>query len=373
MKHQIILTGKDITSVYHGIKEFGPDVIHLLYTEETEELIEQLFPMLPVQIEKKCYLVKPYDAESIIETCRSIHQAYNGEFSYNLSEGTKLMAFAAFQVAREKEAEAFYLTQQGEIIELSGFKKNQLRTFLSNEEIIQLSGNKIIGYHEAASLLDENIRMAHQINQFIEQHKKEHTRLQRYYSLYCKRKIELLPAAYQFPDGLSFKQRNGRLLIAQNDQLLMKLGFRDACFLYFEGRWWETLVAEQVNLWSQQQADPPQAWQSVRFQLTEHGEKGVKNEVDVLVNSQQELIFIECKSGQVTQNDIYKIDAVRETYGGDISHAVLASYYPVDHDILEKCADLQINVFAPSYFAERRNYVEKLPEWLDELNKQILL
>lgn len=24
MKHQIILLGKDITSVYHGIKEFGP-------------------------------------------------------------------------------------------------------------------------------------------------------------------------------------------------------------------------------------------------------------------------------------------------------------------------------------------------------------
>ena len=30
MKHQIILLGKDITSVYHGIKEFAPDHVHLL-------------------------------------------------------------------------------------------------------------------------------------------------------------------------------------------------------------------------------------------------------------------------------------------------------------------------------------------------------
>ncbi len=43
MKHQIILLGKDITSVYHGIKEFGADHIHLLYTDATDH------PMQPLQ------------------------------------------------------------------------------------------------------------------------------------------------------------------------------------------------------------------------------------------------------------------------------------------------------------------------------------
>ena len=38
MKHQIILLGKDITSVYHGIKEFGADHIHLLYTDATNHI-----------------------------------------------------------------------------------------------------------------------------------------------------------------------------------------------------------------------------------------------------------------------------------------------------------------------------------------------
>ena len=47
MKHQIILLGKDITSVYHGIKEFGPDHVHLLCTNETKEVAAPLFPLLP--------------------------------------------------------------------------------------------------------------------------------------------------------------------------------------------------------------------------------------------------------------------------------------------------------------------------------------
>ena len=56
MKHQIILLGKDITSVYHGIKEFGADHIHLLYTDATDHIetphvpaVAYEHPMQPLQ------------------------------------------------------------------------------------------------------------------------------------------------------------------------------------------------------------------------------------------------------------------------------------------------------------------------------------
>lgn len=122
--------------------------------------------------------------------------------------------------------------------------------------------------------------------------------------------------------------------------------------LFFKGRWWETLVAHKVRTWSQRDPNRPEVWQSVLFQ-TENNSSRTKNEVDVLLNNQQKLIFIECKSGNVTQNDIYKVDAVRETYGGDISLAVLASYYPVEDSLQEKaricrsiCSPLPISTTA---------------------------
>ncbi len=373
MKHQITLIGKDISSVYHGIKEFGPDVIHIIYTEEIEDFVEQMLPMLPKSISRTMHIVDPYDAAGVMAVCREIHRNNQGEFAYNVSEGTKVMAFAANKVAEEMNADVFYLTQQGEIIHLRDFSKSLIRSSLSNEEIIRLSGNKVIAYDDAKTLLEENITMSRQIKQFIEKYKQEHSRLQKYYSVYCNRKIELLPASYEFSDKLSFKHSNGRLQIMRGMKTLLKLNGKDGCFLYFEGRWWETLVAEQTSIWSSKQPNPPQTWQSVVFQLTENGEKGIKNEVDVLLNSNQELIFIECKSGNVTQNDIYKIDAVRETYGGDISHAVLASYYPLDNDIIEKCEDLQINIFAPHRFADRIDFIYTLPQWLAKMNEQLVL
>ena len=368
MKHQIILIGKEISSVYHGIKEFGPDFIHLLCTDETVEFPEQMYPLLPKSIKRKIYIVEPFDAESVIKVCREIHNTYEGEFAYNLSEGTKLMAFAAYRVASEMDAFSFYLSQQGELIDVDTFEKREICCSLENEEMIQLYGNEVDTYHDCKNLI-----MSVKIRNFIEEHHLEYKEIQRYFSLFCKRKIDRLPAFHQFPDKLCFKQRNGRLIISRKDRILLKLGYEDGCFLFFEGRWWETLVAEKVYQWSSRQEDTPQVWQSVVFLLNDDPEKKTKNEVDVLLNNHQEMIFIECKSGKVSQNDIYKIDAVRETYGGDISHAVLASYHPVDADIKEKSEDLQINIFAPPSTEERKYFIENLPEWLDQLNDEILI
>ena len=133
-----------------------------------------------------------------------------------------------------------------------------------------------------------------------------------------------------------------------------------------------TLVANQVRNWSMQQENSPEVWRSVIFQTNEK-DTHPKNEVDVLLNNQQKLVFIECKSGNVTQNDIYKIDAVRETYGGDISQAVLASYYPVEKSLQDKCKDLQIHLFAPNFLTERSNYLNKMPAWLDKLADDLQL
>lgn len=372
MKHQIILLGKDITSVYHGIKEYAPDHIHLLYTEETKNVADPMLPLLPTTIQCTHYQTKPYDAENVRKVCHEIHQSFKGKFAYNLSEGTKLMAFAAFSVAKEYNAVAFYLTQQGEVVLLDTFYKYPIHSTLENEEIIKLSGNKLATYHDAKLLSDTDIRASLQIKYFIEQYPQEHARIQKFFGIFSKRHIDRLPASKMFANQLRFKQRNGALFITLKNRTILRLPQTNACHLYFEGRWWETLVANQVRNWSQSQNNRPEVWQSVIFQ-TESDSTQTKNEIDVLLNNEQKLIFIECKSGQVTQNDIYKIDAVRETYGGDISQAVLASYYPVDKSLQEKCKDLQIALFAPTYFEERIQHLDILPSWLDQLSNNIMI
>ena len=372
MKHQIILLGKDITSVYHGIKEFGPDHIHLLYTDATDHIETPMYPLLPSSIRCNRYKTEPYNGNNVLDVCRRIHREHQGEFTYNLSEGTKVMAFAAFVVAEESGADAFYLTQHGEVVHLSRFENHPLQSSLNNDEILSLSGNTLADYHDAKELSDEDVKASKRIKQFIEQYPQEHARIQKFFSIFCKRHLDRLPPSKIFANNLRFKHRNGSILVTLGEYVLLRLPQSNATHLYFEGRWWETLVANQVRNWSLQRENSPEVWQSVIFQ-TNGQDAHPKNEIDVLLNNQQKLIFIECKSGNVTQNDIYKIDAVRETYGGDISQAVLASYYPVEDSLQEKCKDLQIHLFAPTFLTERNTYLNKMPAWLDKLADELQL
>jgi hypothetical protein len=372
MKHQIILLGKDITSVYHGIKEFGPDHIHLLYTEETKDIETPMYPLLPESIRCSRYKAEPYDGNNVIDVCRRIHSEHQGEFAYNLSEGTKVMAFAAFIVAKETNSDAFYLTQHGEIVHLNTFEFHPLHSILNNEEILGLSGNKLTHYHDAKELSIGEVKASLQIKKFIEQYPQEHARIQKFFNIFCKRQLTRLPNSKLFANNLRFKQRNGSLLISLGEYVLLRLNQSYATMLYFEGRWWETLVANEVRNWSEQRPQSPEVWQSVIFQTNERNPQ-TKNEIDVLLNNQQKLIFLECKSGNVTQNDIYKIDAVRETYGGDISQAVLVSYYPIEKSLRDKCKDLQIHLFAPNYAGERSDFLKKMPAWLDKLADELQL
>lgn len=372
MKHQIILLGKDLTSVYHGVKEFDPDCIHLLFTEQTRNIAEPLFALLPEGIERHDYLTQPYDGNEVMHICRSIHQQYDGDFYYHLSEGTKPMAMAAYRIAEENKAKAFYLTQLGELVWLDTFEKVVMQTRLDNDEILRLSGNTLSGYNDAKELRQEDVWASGQIKHFIETYPNEHARIQKFFGVVCRRQISQLPASKLLPDELRFKQQNGTLLVTKNGKVLLRLRQANAINLYFKGSWWETLIANQVRLWSERTKNPPEVWQNVLFRAGNVREQA-KNEVDVLVNNRQKLIFIECKSGQITQHDIYKIDGVRETYGGDISRAVLASYYPLDVCLMEKCKDLQINVFAPAYVDERIYYLESMPDWLDKLTAELQL
>ena len=373
MKHQIILLGKDITSVYHGIKEFAPDHVHLLCTNETKDVAAPLFPLLPASIRRTLYRTEPYDGENVRNVCRKIHQAYpTDEFAYNLSEGTKLMAFAAFTIAKEYNSPAFYLTQLGDLIRLENFEKHPMQSQLDNKEILGLSGNILTEYQDAKQLSDADIQASVSIKQFIEQYPKEHTMIQKFFNIFCNKELSRLPSSRVFKSGLRFKQRQDTFLIAQQNHVLLRLTTPNAGMLFFKGRWWETLVAHKVRTWSQRHPNRPEVWQSVLFR-TENNSSRTKNEVDVLLNNQQKLIFIECKSGNVTQNDIYKVDAVRETYGGDISLAVLASYYPVEDSLQEKCKDLQINLFAPAYIDDRIHHLDTLPDWLEKLSNSLQL
>ncbi len=367
-KHHIITIGKENLSIYHGLKELEPDVVHFLLTEQTCNHHLPIVDLLSKQFRWHTYMVKPYDGHSVEQVCEEIHRTHSGVFCYNLSEGTKIMTLAALNVAKEHGANAIFITQTGELVDLISFESAPISTPLSNTEILNLSGSRLWTYENVKRMSHADLQTSYRIKEFIERYNDEYSRIQGYFRHNCRRKIDCLPTKFRVNNDLRVNASRGRIMVHKNGLPLLNLSHANSAFLMFGGRWWEAIVASQVKLWTPNQEHKTEAWHSVVFQ-SEVATNQVKNEVDLLINNNRNLIFLECKSGHITQEDVYKMDSVREIYGGDSSIAALASYYPLTPLIQEKCDNLGIKVFAPSTTSELDTFFKTLPEWLTNVSK----
>jgi hypothetical protein len=126
----------------------------------------------------------------------------------------------------------------------------------------------------------------------------------------------------------------------QNDRKVLELSSPHASDLLFNGGWWELLVAREISKWPYAKELMIQCELKFKTDETEN-----KNEIDVLINLGRKLIFVECKSGDVKQEDINKMRVIRETYGGAISRSILVSQHIPKGTIIEKCRELDIEIF----------------------------
>ena len=366
-RHQLITVGKDLETTYLGIKEFRPDVIHLVATKETSGTYCHMLRLISPRIKVYEYLVGPYDVEEIMRVCGEIQEKFpDAEFIYNLSEGTKIMAMAAGKVAAEFNERAIYITQDGYWIDTFNYHRTRLEHGISNNEYIRLYGNSVRDFEDVRKMNELDINTAYYVKKFIERNTEVYNQAKRWYRSLPDSKVNRRFEA-RLPCGYFIETDAGTLTIFKGLSVLFDSACRRSCELMFLGRWWEVVVADVVAQWKRNKPETgkTEIWRDVIFNDVD--KNSVKNEVDLLVNEQQRLLLIECKSGEVFSADIFKIQSVRETYGGTVSKAILVSYMPLSQSIIEKCNDLGIHWFAPKDYASRINHIKELPQWLDEV------
>lgn len=361
---QIALLGKEALPVYYAIKEFAPEKVFLIATNENQEIatrIQSVCGNLPCQI---C-MVDAYDPAQVVKVCEKIHSESSYEaYLYNLTGGTKVMSLAAFSIAVKYGAETIYTTQANEIIDFRTLQISPMNCSLTNNEIFALQGQKVKDF----AILDRHdksrVSCALEIKEFIEANYKVYDKLSRSYV----KENRILPKALHLTDNITLSKTGHDIVIEKDDIELLQVSHTEAVQLLFEGRWWEALVADALLSWSETLEHPYEIWLNVKFapmsenvkqDKKENNDKNDKNEVDILINIGTKFMFIECKSGNITQNDIYKVAAVRNTYGSGMSKAVLASYHPLDALIKEKAKELDIRLFAPQRYDQRPDYLKR--------------
>lgn len=379
--HQIALVGRRMDSILLGIKEFHPDVLHLIYTGITREVFKPMLAMLPDSVQVDAVEMEPYDGRSICQYCKNLHDTLpkGDTLQYNITEGTKVAAWGCLHAAHGTDDEVYYFSQEGECINMFKYTVSPMRSSLTNEEFVKLFGNTLSSYNLVSEMPSLDVLTSRDIKTFIETNQNAYKKVQHQFRSRFGARLNEIPDEFEVEraKGMLVNARGGCMTIIYKGRAIFSSDNPLCTRLFFTGRWWEVLVSDAVYRWdikrrqgtSQMSPYPSQVWRNVEFS----GPLGGKtmNELDILVNDARRLLLVECKSGYVPQECIYKIDSVRDTYGGQHSKSILVSYYPLDANQLAKCEDLRVYPFAPQSENLRFNHLEQLPSFLDKVVSEI--
>jgi len=348
MKHQITIVGGQITPIFWGIKEKNPDIIHVLYTKDSRHhvpIIKNVFP----NKEFFSYQVNPFSFDEIKERVEEIVLKYSDDiFELNLTGGTKVMALACQNIFNILSLNSFYIDQRNRIFDFREHKYSLINTKINLNTFITLSGHKKYTSNKLNDFTNDELVFSKKINNISG-------------SKIFKQSIKAVKSkALEIKKCQNFSHTNSNIKLKWNSPMFdlkysnteISIESNKAFEIAFNGFWWELVVADSIKKWKRIY----ELYLNVEL-YSKSVNENIKNEIDIVINTGRKLIFIECKSGNVKQEDINKIRAVKRLYGGIASKSILVCKYKPRLDIIEKCNDLGIAIF---YGRNLNNLTKKL-------------
>jgi hypothetical protein len=362
MKHQIIFVGGQLLPVFVGIKEFSPDKIHFIVSEESKDKINLLKSFLTGKgfTENIC---NPFDFVSIKTTCEELLSKFEptDEVQFNLTGGTKVMVLAAQALIQESQGEGFYINPDNTVLNLPSYSLQEVTCEISVKEFLELSGHKIKSSKTIYDFSETDFRASAAIDLFSSTDKTFLTVSKYFRKNFNDKNVSIPKSGNETIDGkISFRWNSKQIEIIKEGEEIFTASSDNIYNLFFYAAWWELNVAKAISAWTK----PKELL--LQCELPFKGDiKSSKSEIDVLINLGRKLIFVECKSGFVKQEDINKMKIIKDTYGGIISKSILVSRFLPAKNILEKCNELNIEVF---YLYEDEILVHPLSELIKTLD-----
>ena len=359
MKHQIVLVGGQLLPVYLGIKEFEPHKVHFIFSKESQNGVAVIKRIIK-SIQYTDNIVDAFDFNSVKAVCDSLIGKLSSadEVSFNLTSGTKIMVLAiqAF-VLENPNFSAFYINQNNSILSIPNYQKSPINYQLTAEEFFKLSGHvissskKITDYSQAEFKASKEIEIFaktptyRKVTEFIR-------------TKYRNHEIPLI-GDENVNSSLKCLWTASKIEIYLNGGLAASFVSKNIVNLLFNAGWWELIVAQEIS----KAISPKELLLNVVLPFINDNTSS-KNEIDILINNHNKLIFVECKSGTVKNDDINKIRVIKQTYGGLVSKSILVTLHPPTANITEKCKELDIEIFISKFMK-----FERLISLLNKLGK----
>ena len=346
MKHiHISLVGSQVYPAYLGIADLKPDGVILVHSYSTKE--EAMVIKTQISVPSQLFVLDPVDVLDVFQEVKALREKIDEEdcYSINLTGGTKVWSIAFYEYFRFlPNVKLIYVDQNNRIYNLCTQESHLSEVEIDINVVFKLNG---ITSPQSVSLSEYNEQDQACIEKIQDLRKFSY---EGFRNLTCsteRNKTVLARKEGELCDGQNYVKWNKeehllrvRLFNRRGTEKKVTLKSPHIHTLFFNYSWFEYSVALLLSKWSRSK----EILMNVRFPYSESNNP--KNEIDIIVNTGNKLLFVECKTQISDITDIDKFRTAVKNYGGMGAKALFITLDKMKDTAAEKCKDSGIMAFS---------------------------
>lgn len=344
MKIYIALVGGQPVPVYAGLRYVNPDKMILICSDESREEAERIKSLF--EGETEVISCDPVDLKSIRWLGNKLSEQYAVEdIVLNVSSGTKAWSIVFYDVFRDnKQVQTIYIDQN-----------NRCHDFMTGESV-QLNLEKDIHYKLYGSLISfytpftdytiDDEKVVSEIQRLRAKNYKDFNTLTAV--LDKERKMELNSketGRFRLSNGsfVEWDKADSKVTVClccnHGNEYTCTLKSPHVVSLVFNSGWFEYKVALAFSR--------IRGVREIRMNCLFKTQNNMpKNEVDVILDMGNKLIFVECKTQIHDTTAIDKFHSVLKNYAGMGTKGIFVTDSPMKENAMEKCKNNDLLAFS---------------------------
>jgi len=365
MKVHITLVGGQPEPVYYGIQYAKPDKVLFVHSsddksKEYTDRISQMF--VDVEIEKRKF--DPVNIEDIKRKASFYASQYaEDDITINISGGTKPWAyFFSIIFGGNPRCQIFYIDQKNIVWNLTTGEKSSVGYDM--DVAIGLYGNKIAQKTDFKQIPQADIEAVESIELIREENKKM------FYALVANARSNAhLTEWINGKNCLTWDKKSKSFtfsVVSSNGLYVKEIKSPSIRNLVIKAGWFEYKIAQIISRWQ----CATSVYVNCEFKFAN---KTSKNEIDVIVNIGNRLVFVECKTQIEQYTDIDKFRSAMRNYSGTSTIGLFVTREGMDDRAKEKCKDNGIMTFSVAECEAagkdvEKSLINKLDEKINKIN-----
>lgn len=369
-KLHISLVGGQPMPSYLGIIDDNPDETILIYSSKSERQANIITKTIQKNFGKMCKKVKfnAFNIGNIKSQIKELDRdiAQYDHITINLSSGSKPWSILFYEYFKEKRnIDCLYIDQNNNVWNLENNNCHKIEYVPSFIEIFSLNETKIKSHIDFNIYTNEDFEAIEQIKQVRKKNYRAFNEILSRFANNPNSSYQEYQNDYSSIEWHSDTKTYHCEIEDRNRKMYVKdITSPNIRNLMLSTGWFELEVAQYLSQWTLAK----EIWLNCEFTTTQSVSQDTKNEIDIIINTGEKLLFVECKTQVYQITDIDKFNNAVRTYGGLSAKRLFITDDQMETKAAEKCSNYEMLFYS---LKELKKSTEKAQEFFEHLSAEM--